>query len=167
MDSTSFSPSSQSNSAIDGNQITFGTVNFRPHPPTLTSLFASLDQEMGLTIGSFNFRHVYSGPLASKTAVAATSETSVDSSSEENSPGSIKPAKSKKNVVDELGKIMENLDFKESSNQPDIGLEENSDIISNYSEEDFAARYGDVSYSSEDEWVSGLQIYDDKSTIFS
>jgi hypothetical protein len=31
----------------------------------------------------------------------------------------------------------------------------NSDRIDNYSEEDFIARYGDVSYSSEDDWMSG------------
>jgi hypothetical protein len=40
---------------IDGNQITFGTVDFQQHPPTLVSVFARLDQEMDLTIGSFNF----------------------------------------------------------------------------------------------------------------
>jgi hypothetical protein len=59
--------------------------------------------------------------------------------------------------------------FKESSDQslPDIGSEENSDNISNYSEEDFTACYGSDSYNSEDEWMSGLDIYDDEPTIFS
>jgi hypothetical protein len=55
MNSTTFSPSSKSNSKIDGNQIAFETVEFQPHPPTLAPVFASLDQEIDLTIESFNF----------------------------------------------------------------------------------------------------------------
>jgi hypothetical protein len=55
MNSTAFSLSPNSNSKIDGNQITFGAVDFQPHPPTLTLIFESLDQEMDLTIGSINF----------------------------------------------------------------------------------------------------------------
>jgi hypothetical protein len=50
-----FSLLANSNSKVDGNQISFGTVDFQPHPPTLTPIFASLDQEMDLTIGSLNF----------------------------------------------------------------------------------------------------------------
>jgi hypothetical protein len=56
MNSTAFSLSSSSNPKVDGNQITFGAVDFQPHPSTLTPVFASLDQEMDLTIGSLNFR---------------------------------------------------------------------------------------------------------------
>jgi hypothetical protein len=55
MNSMAFSLFSKSNSKIDGNQITFGAVDFQPHPPTLGPVFASLDQEMDLTIRSFNF----------------------------------------------------------------------------------------------------------------
>jgi hypothetical protein len=62
---------------------------------------------------------------------------------------------------------MENLDLKEPSDYSYIGLEENFDSINTYSEEDFIARYGDVSYISEDEWVLGLELYDDEQTIFS
>jgi hypothetical protein len=64
---------------------------------------------------------------------------------------------------------MENFDSKESSGQSlqDIGSEEKSDNISNYSKEDFTARYGSVSYSFEDEWMSGLELYDDEPRIFS
>jgi hypothetical protein len=122
---------------------------------------------MVLTIRSFNFRvgslgsiclsdSIYSGRSASKTAAAAVAilETSVGSSREANSPVGIKPAESKKNIINPLDEIIENFNFKESLDQSDIGLEENSDTINNYSEWDFTARYGDVSYSSEDEWVS-------------
>jgi hypothetical protein len=56
MNSTAFLLSSKSNSKIDGNQITFGAVDFLPHPQTLAPVFANLDQEMDLTIRSFNFR---------------------------------------------------------------------------------------------------------------
>jgi hypothetical protein len=124
MNSIAFSLLSKSNSKIDGNQITFEAVDFQPHPPTLALVFANLDQEMDLTIGSFDF-HVESlgsarlsdpiklGPSAGKTAIVATLETSAGSSSEVNSPVSIKPTKG--STVEELGKIMENLDLEESS----------------------------------------------------
>jgi hypothetical protein len=55
MNSMAFSLPANSNSKVDGNQISFGTVDFQPHQPTLTLIFASLDQEMDLTIGSLNF----------------------------------------------------------------------------------------------------------------
>jgi hypothetical protein len=52
---TAFSLSTNSNLKVDGNQISFGTIDFQPHPPTLTPVFANLDQEMDLTFGSLNF----------------------------------------------------------------------------------------------------------------
>jgi hypothetical protein len=95
MNSTAFSLLANSNPEVDGNQISFGTIDFQPHPPNLTPVFASLDQEMDLTIGSLNF-HVRSlglirlsdpvkpDPSASKTKTIAMSESSVGSSSEVN-----------------------------------------------------------------------------------
>jgi hypothetical protein len=47
--------SSNSNSKIDKNQITFGAIDFQPQSPTLAPVFASLDQEMDLMVGSLNF----------------------------------------------------------------------------------------------------------------
>jgi hypothetical protein len=106
MNSTVFLPSSESNSKIDGNQVTFGIVNFQPHPPTLDLVFVNLDQEMDLMIESFNF-HVGSlgsirltdsinlGLSVENTAIAATSGTSVGSSSKVNLSVSIKLMKSK------------------------------------------------------------------------
>jgi hypothetical protein len=41
-----FSILSKSNSKINGNEITFGAIDFQPHPTTLAPIFASLDQEM-------------------------------------------------------------------------------------------------------------------------
>jgi hypothetical protein len=55
MNSMAFLLSANNNSKVDRNQISFGTVDFQPHPPTLTPVFASLGQEMDLTIGSLNF----------------------------------------------------------------------------------------------------------------
>jgi hypothetical protein len=102
MNSMAFSLSSNSNSKIDGNQIIFGAIDFQPHPPTLAPIFASLDQEMDLMIGSLNFcvgslgstRRSYpinSVPSAGKTASAARSELSVGSSGEVNSLVSFNP----------------------------------------------------------------------------
>jgi hypothetical protein len=91
MNSTAFSFSANSNSKVDGNQISFGTIDFQPHLPILTPVFASLDQEMDLTIGSLNFRIGYLGSIhlsdptksdltAGKTTTMAISESSVGSS---------------------------------------------------------------------------------------
>jgi hypothetical protein len=133
---------------------------------------------MDLTIGSFNF-HVRSlgsvwladpmnlGPSAGKTAAAATSETSVGSSSEVNSQISIKPRKSKRNTMKELNEIMENLDLEESSGYSDMASNKNLDNVSNYSKEDFIACHGNISSNSEDTWRSGLKLHDDEQTILS
>jgi hypothetical protein len=109
------------------------------------------------------------GPSTSNTADAVTLETFVSSSSEANSLVSIKPMESMRIIVDPLDEIMKNFNFKKSSDQSllDVRLEEISDSIRNYSEEDFTNCYGSVSYSSKDEWVSGLELYDDEPTIFS
>jgi hypothetical protein len=133
---------------------------------------------MDLSIGSFNFYvgslgslclsdPIHSGLLPGKTAHATTPENYVGSSSKANSPASIKTTEGRRNTVDELDKIMENLDLKESSDYSDIALERNYKNISNYSEEDFTARYSDVSYNTEDEWRSGLELYGDEQKIFS
>jgi hypothetical protein len=106
--------------------------------------------------------------LASKTAAVASSESSVGSSSEANSPVSIRPAESKRSLVDPLDE-MGNFDFKESSDPScqNGGSEENFDCASNYTEEDFTDLYEGVSYGSEDEWMPGLELHDDEPTIFS
>jgi hypothetical protein len=148
-------PSPKSNSKIDRNHITFGAKDFQSHPPTLAPIFANIDQEMDLRIRSFNFRVgslgsirlsdlISSGPSAGKTTAAATSGTSIGSSSEVNSSVSIKPTERKGNMIEELNEIMENLDLKESSGYSDIALEGNSNNINNYFEEDFINRYGNV-----------------------
>jgi hypothetical protein len=108
---------------------------------------------------------INSGPLARKTAITATSETSVGSSSEVNSPVSIKPTK--RSTVEELNEIMENLDLEESSGYSDMGSDENLDKSRSYSEGDFMACYGNVSGNSEDTWRSGMELYNDKQTIIS
>jgi hypothetical protein len=124
MNSTAFSPTSKSHTKIDGNHITFGAVDFQPHPPTLAPVFANLDQEMDLTIGSFNLcvgslgsvchsDPINLGPSVGKTVNAATSKTLVSSSSEVNLHVSFKPKKGKGSTIDELSKIKENLNLEE------------------------------------------------------
>jgi hypothetical protein len=88
INSMAFSLLANSNSKVNEIQISFGTVDFQLHPPTLIPVFASLDQEMDLTIESLNF-HVgslgsiclsdstKSDPSANKTATIAMSESSV------------------------------------------------------------------------------------------
>jgi hypothetical protein len=46
-----------------------------------------------------------------------------------------------------------------------MASDENLDNISNYSEEDFMACYGNVSGNSEDTWRSGLKLHDDEHTV--
>jgi hypothetical protein len=95
MNSMPFLLPANSNLKVDGNQIFFGTVDFQPHPPTLTLVFASLDQEMDLTIKSLNF-HVgslgsihlrdpmKSDPSAGEIATIAVSESATGFSSDLN-----------------------------------------------------------------------------------
>jgi hypothetical protein len=96
MNSTDFLLLANSSPEIDENQISFGTVNFQPHPSNFTPIFESLDQDMDLTIGSLNFRVGSLGlirlsdpakldPSASEAKTVAMSESSVGSSSEANS----------------------------------------------------------------------------------
>jgi hypothetical protein len=97
MNSTAFPLLSNRKTGINRNQISFGTIDFQPHPTSLTPVFASLDQEVGLTIGSLNFCVGSLGsiclsdlakpdPSAIETKTIAMSESSVGSSSEVNSP---------------------------------------------------------------------------------
>jgi hypothetical protein len=113
--------STNNNSKIDKNQVTSEAVDFQPHPPTLTPVFTSLDQEMDLTIGSLNFcigslgtiplsDLTKSGPSAEKTASAVMLESSDGSSSKVNSPVSFIPTENIEDTIEELDEIMENLD---------------------------------------------------------
>jgi hypothetical protein len=119
MNSTVFSLPANSNSKVDGNQIPFGTVDFQPHPPTLTPVFSSMNQEMDLTIGSQNFRigslgsirlsdPTKSDPSAGKNATMGMSESSVGSSSKVNSPVSFTTMENMEDKIKELEKTMEN-----------------------------------------------------------
>jgi hypothetical protein len=100
MNSMAFSLPANINSKVDGNQISFGTVDYQPHPPTLTPVVASLDQGMDLTIGSLSFHvgslgsiplsdQTKSDPSAGKTVTMAILESSIGSSSEVNDAGRI------------------------------------------------------------------------------
>jgi hypothetical protein len=144
MNSTAFSLLANSNTEVDGNQISFRNIDFQPHPPNLTPVFASLDQEMDLTVGSLNFRVGSLGsirlsdpakpdPSASETKTIAMSESSVGSSSEVNSPVSSATAENIGEKMEELDETMENLDLGDQL-------------------EDFMICYDDTSYKSTDTW---------------
>jgi hypothetical protein len=164
-----FSLSPNNNSKIDGNQITFGAVDFQPNPPTLTLVFASLDQEMDLMIGSLNFRigslesirlsdPIISGPSAGKTVSAARSESSVGSSNEVNSPVSFKPTTENiKDTFEELDEIMENLDLGKSSGHSDKGFDENYNNNHQLAG-DFMICCDNTSDKSTDMWKTGLEL---------
>jgi hypothetical protein len=121
MNSTAFLHLANSNSKVNENQISFGTVDFQLHPPTLTPVFGSLDQKMDLTIRSLNFRvgclgstrlsdSTKSDLSAGKTATIAISESSVGSSSEVNTPVSFATMEKREEKIEELDKLMGNLD---------------------------------------------------------
>jgi hypothetical protein len=55
MNSTAFSLLANNSSVVDKNKISFGTVDFQPHPSNFTPIFESMDQDMDLTIGSLTF----------------------------------------------------------------------------------------------------------------
>jgi hypothetical protein len=121
MNSTAFSLSANGNPKVDGNQISSETVDFQPHPPTLTPVFANLDQEIYLMIGSLNFRvgslgitrlsnPTKSGLSTEKTASTMISESSVGSSIKVISPVSFTMTENKGDTIKELNEIMEKLD---------------------------------------------------------
>jgi hypothetical protein len=112
---------------------------------------------------------IYSGSSTDKTATARTSKSSVGSSTEVNSPANIQPTESNSNLTDPLDEIPRNLNFEDASDLPcqSGGLEGNFDCNNNFdSEEDFTDLSDGVSYGSEEEWMSSLEIQDDEPTIF-
>jgi hypothetical protein len=122
MNSTALSLLANSNSEVDKNQISFGTVDFQPHLPNFTPIFESMDLDMDFTIGSLNFRvgslgsirlsdPVSSGPSASEVKTIAISESSVGSSSEANSPVSFIATEVVEGKIAEVDKNMENFDL--------------------------------------------------------
>jgi hypothetical protein len=148
MDSTAFLLLANSNSEVDGNQISSRTIEFQLHPPTLTPIFASPDQEMDLTIGSLNFcikslgsirllDSTKSDPSARKTVTIAMSESSVGSSSEVNSPVSFATTENIGGKIEELDETMDNLALGDHS-------------------EDFMICCDDILDKSTDTWKTGL-----------
>jgi hypothetical protein len=159
MNLMAFSLPANSNSKVDENQISFGTIDFQLHPPTLTPVFASLDQEMDLMIGSLNFcveslgsirlsDSTKSDPSASKTVTIAMSESSVGSSSEVNSSVSFATTENIGGKIEELDETMDNLDLGDQS-------------------EDFMICCDDISEKSTDTWKTGLELHEDNQTNLS
>jgi hypothetical protein len=159
MSSTTFSLLANSSPEVDGNQISFGTVDFQPHPPNFTPVFESLDQEMGLTIESLNFRigsldllrlsdPEKPDPSASETKTIAMSESAVGSSSNANSPVSFATTEIIGEKIKELNKTMENLDLGDQL-------------------EDLMICYDDTLDKSTNTWKTGLELHEDDETIFS
>jgi hypothetical protein len=144
MNSTTFSLLANSNPEVDEIQISFGTIDFQPHPSNSTPIFESMDQDMDLTIRSLNF-HVGSLGLvrlsdpakldlsASEAKTIAMSKSSVGSSSEANSPASLATAEITGEKIAELDETMENLDLEDQL-------------------EDFMISHDDASDKSTDTW---------------
>jgi hypothetical protein len=146
MNSTGFSLLANSSPEVGGNQISFGTVDFEPHPPNFTPIFESLDQKMDLTIGSLNF-HVRSlgsiclsdpvkpDPSASETKTIGMSELSVGSSSKANSPVSFATTEIIGEKIEELNKIMENLNLGDQLEDLTICYDDASEEINRHMED--------------------------------
>jgi hypothetical protein len=111
---------------IDGSQICFGTVGFRPQLPTRIMVFANIDREMDLTFRSLNFcvgsqgsllllDLIYLGRSVDKTIATTISKSS---SSEAHSPVSIKPVESEGDLANLLDEISYKLDFEDVSDLP-------------------------------------------------
>jgi hypothetical protein len=144
--SAAFLPASRSNSMIDGSQICFGTIGFRPQLPTRIMVFANIDREMDLTFRSLNFcvrsqgslllsDLIYLGRSVDKTAAMTISKSS---SSEAHSPVSIKPVESEGDLANLLDEISYKLDFEDVSDLPrqNGGSHDNFDFNSNFDSEE-------------------------------
>jgi hypothetical protein len=159
MNLTAFSLLANNSPKVDGNQISFRTIDFQPQPPNFTPIFESLDQEMDLTIRSLNFcvRSLGSirlsdpakpDPSASKSKTIAMSESSVGSSNEANSSVSFAIAEIVGGKIKELDETMENLDLGDQL-------------------EDLMICHDDASDKSTNTWKIGLELHEDDETIFS
>jgi hypothetical protein len=154
-----FSLLANNSSEVDKNQISFRTVDFQPHPSNFTPIFESMDQDMDLTIGSLNFRIGSLGSIrlldpvkpdlsASEAKTIAMSESSVGSSSEENSPVSFTTTEIVGEKIAEVNETMENLDLGDQL-------------------EDLMICHDDTSDKSTDTWKTGLELHEDDESIFS
>jgi hypothetical protein len=154
-----FSLLANSNPEVDEIQISFGTIDFQPHPSNSTLIFKSMDQDMDLMIGSLNFRVRPLGsirlsdlakpyPSASEAKTIAMTKSSVGSSSEANSPVNLATAEIIGEKIAELDETMENLDLEDQ-----LG--------------DFMSSHDDASEKSTDTWKIGLELHEDDETIFS
>jgi hypothetical protein len=159
MNSTAFSLLVNSSSEVDENQISFGTVDFQPHPSNFTPIFKSMDQDMDLTIGSLNFRvrplglirlldPAKPGLSASESKTVAVSESSVGSSSEVNSPISFAATEIAVGKITEVDQTMETFDLGDQL-------------------KDLMICDDDTSDKSTDTWNIGLELHEDDDSIFS
>jgi hypothetical protein len=159
MNSTAFLLLANSSSEVDENQISFGTIDFQPHPSNFTPIFESMDQDMDLTIGSLNFRvgslgsirlsdPAKLGPSASEAKTFAMSESSVGSSSEANSPVSFATTEIAEGKIAEVDENMENFDLGDQL-------------------KDLMICHDDTSDKSTDTWKTGLELHEDVDSIFS
>jgi hypothetical protein len=144
---------------VDENQISFGIVDFQPHPSNFTPIFESMDQDMDMTIRSLNFRVGSLGSIrlsdmakpdqsASEAKTVAISESSVGSSSEANSPVSFATTEIAGGKITEVDKTTENLDLGDQL-------------------EDLMICHDDTLDKSTDTWKTRLDLHEDDDTIFS
>jgi hypothetical protein len=159
MNSMAFSLLANSSSEVDENQISFGTVDFQPHPSNFTPIFKGMDQDMDLRIGSLNFRVGSLGsirlsdpakldPSASKAKIIAMSESSVGSSNKANSPVSFATIEIAGEKIAEVDETMESLDL--------------GDRL-----EDLIICHDDTLDKSTYTWKTGLELHEDDESIFS
>jgi hypothetical protein len=122
MNSIAFSLLANSNSEVDENHISFGTIDFQPHQSKLHSNIREHGSSMDLMIGSLNFcigslgsirlsDPAKPGPPASESKTIAVSESSVGSSSEVNSPVSFAATEIEEGKIAEVDETMENFDL--------------------------------------------------------
>jgi hypothetical protein len=122
MNSMAFSLLANNSPEVDENQISFGAIDFQPHPPNFTPIFESPDQDMDLMIRSLNFRVGSLGsirlsdptkpdPSASEDKTIALFESLVGSSSEANSSVSFATIEITGEKITKLDETMENLDL--------------------------------------------------------
>jgi hypothetical protein len=159
MNSTAFLHLANSSPEVDEIQIPFGTIDFQPHQSSFTQVFESMDQDMDLTFGNLNFRigslgsirlsdPAKLGPLASKSKIETTPESSEGSYSEVNSPVSFMEIETEKRKFAEGDETMGNFDL-------EVQLK------------DLMISHDDTSDKSTDTWKTGLELHEDENSIFS
>lgn len=151
---------SSNKSTRSGDQVCFGSINFRPHPPALLPVFGDFSRGVDLAIGSFDFNIGTQGTLrrsepicSGSTAEASASPTASSASSIGSMGGKQSAMMTRSNIgstasMGDLVDLLDGVSFGSSSTTNSntssgrVHQHENSENIDNERDDDDSADSG-------------------------